>query len=125
NTKMPTAEGKPLTLAGLGGSRAPENRIVHGISGTTFYNLDAGQQQAARRGASLSAKSMPMGIVPNDRAYRRILYLQHVMTRQDGLLVWQKFPSYRLAANAMLAISGAGFLYSLGLCASMAIPKKN
>ncbi|PAA66383.1 hypothetical protein BOX15_Mlig001664g2 [Macrostomum lignano] len=67
----------------------------------------------------------PMGIVPNDRAYRRILYLQHVMTRQDGLLVWQKFPSYRFAANAMLAISGAGFLYSLGLCASMAIPKKN
>ncbi|XP_064622865.1 uncharacterized protein LOC135485064 [Lineus longissimus] len=99
---------------------------MNGIQVLNRVALQAiGTRGLATSAVQCTGKGKPLGYVPNAEGYKKFQQLQTEMTRDDGLLVWQKRglrDKLPYATSLGLCIFGMGLaVYNL---IQMSFPKK-
>merc|ERR1712043_41595 len=75
-----------------------------------------GTYNMAQMGTSSSASGgKPLGFIPSDPAYQRVIELQKLFTKDDGVLVWMKRGP---RDKVMLGLTAAGCVLGLGAAAN-------
>ncbi|XP_076463457.1 cytochrome c oxidase subunit 7A2-like, mitochondrial [Babylonia areolata] len=71
-----------------------------------------------------AAAGEPLGVVPTHPRYQRVVELQNVFLRDDGMMVWQKFPRDRAVYYVTIGLLVVGSAALAGQLYKWSFPRK-